>query len=188
MQAPEVDINVIVMTSTSWPVSKAPLSCILPSLLVKTCKSFELFYLSQHAGRTLTWLPSFGNADVEVAFKKRKHLLNVSSFALIILLLFENLGKGESLTYAEIKNATEIPDRELQRNLYSLACAKYRVLRKHPFGRNINPNDSFSFNEGFSSRKIHINTAGAWIESDEEQKETQRGVKEDRRYQIDVRT
>jgi len=123
-------------------------------------------------------------------FKKRKHLLNVSSFALIVLLLFGNLGKGESLTYAEIKNATEIPDRGLQRNLYSLACAKFKVLRKHPFGRNVDPGDSFSFNEGFSSpsRKIKISTAGAWIESEEEQKETQRGVREERRYQIDVRT
>jgi cullin 3 len=157
---------------------------------VKACKSFERFYLSQYTGRTLTWLPSFGNADVKVTFKTHKHILNLSSFALIILLLFENLGTGESLTYAEIKNATEIPDRELQRNLYSLACAKFKVLRKHPFGRNVNPDDSFSFNEGFSSplRKIKINTAGAWIESDEEQMGTQRGVKEERRYQTDVRT
>ena len=177
------------MTSASWPVSKAPLSCILPSPLVEACKSFERFYLSRHSGRTLTWLPSFGNADVEVTFKKRKHILNVSSFALIILLLFENLGTREFLTYGEIKNATEIPDSELQRNLYSLACAKFKVLRKHPSGRNVNPDDSFSFNEGFSSpsRKIKIKTVGGWIESDEEQKETQRAVKEERRYQIDVR-
>lgn len=127
---------------------------------------------------------------MKVTFKKRKHILNVSSFALIILLLFENLGKGDSLTYTEIKNATEIPDRELQRNLYSLACAKFKVLRKHPFGCDVNPDDSFSFNDSFSSPlwKIKINTAGAWIESDEEQKETQRGVKEGRRCQIDVRT
>ena len=127
---------------------------------------------------------------MKVTFRKRKQILNVSSFALIILLLFEDLGKGESLTYAEIKNATEIPDRELQRNLYSLACAKFKVLRKHPCGCNVNPDDSFSFNEEFSSplRKIKINTTGAWIESDEEQKETQRCVKEERRCQIDVRT
>lgn len=138
----------------------------------------------------LTWLPLFGNADVEVAFKKRKHILNVSSFALIILLLFENLGKRESLTYGEIKTATEIPDSELQRNLYSLACARFKVLRKHPLGRNINPDDSFSFNEGFSSslQKIKIKTVGALFESDEEHKETHRDVKEERRYQIDVRT
>jgi len=127
---------------------------------------------------------------VEVTFKKRKHILNVSSFALVILLLFEDLGKRESLTYGEIKTATEIPDSELQQNLYSLACAKFKVLRKHPFGRNINPDDSFSFNEGFSSpsQRIKIKTVGARFESDEEHKETHRSVKKERRYQIDVRT
>jgi cullin 3 len=178
------------MTPSSWPVSKAPLSCILPSVLGKACNSFEQFYLTRHAGRKLIWLPSFGNADVEVTFKKRKHILNVSSFALIILLLFENIGKREFLTYGEIKNATEIPDSELQRNLYSLACAKFKVLRKHPSGRNINPDDSFSFNDGFSSpsQKIKINTVRARIESDEEREETHKSVKEERRYQIDVRT
>lgn len=40
-----------------------------------------------------------GNADVRVAFDKRKHDLNVSTFALVILLLFEDLPNGEFLTY-----------------------------------------------------------------------------------------
>jgi cullin 3 len=92
-----------------------------------------------------------GSADVRVTFKARKHDLNVSSFALVILLLFENLGEGEFLTYEEIKNATAIPDGELQRNLQSLACTKFKVLRKHPAGRDVNPDDSFSFNAVFSS-------------------------------------
>jgi cullin 3 len=42
-----------------------------------------------------------GNADVRVTFKVRKHDLNVSSFALVILLLFENLGDGDYLAYEE---------------------------------------------------------------------------------------
>jgi cullin 3 len=130
-----------------------------------------------------------GNADVQVIFKAGKHDLNVSSFALVILLLFEDVEDGESLTYEEIKTATAILDSELQRNLQSLACAKFKVLRKRPTGRDVNPKDSFSFNADFSSslRKIKINTVAARIESEEEQKETQRGVKEERRYQIDVR-
>jgi cullin 3 len=170
-------------------MSYARVSCSLPPLLAKACKSFEQFYLSRHSGRKLTWQLSLGNADVQVTFKARKHDLNVSSFALAILLLFENVGEGESLTYEEIKSATSISDSELQRNLQSLACTKFKVLRKHPDGRDINPDDSFSFNADFSSplRKIKITMVAARIESDEEQKETQRGVKEVRRYQIDVR-
>lgn len=40
-----------------------------------------------------------GNVDVRVAFKARKHDLNVSTFALVVLLLFDRLGEGEFLTY-----------------------------------------------------------------------------------------
>jgi cullin 3 len=189
-QAPEVDINVTVMTSTFWPMSYTPVPCTFPPLLVKACKSFEQFYLSRHSGRKLTWQPSLGNADVRVAFKARKHDLNVSSFALVVLLLFENLGEGEFLTYEEIKDATAIPDTELQRNLQSLACTKFKILKKHPSGRDVNPDDSFSFNADFSSplQKIKINTVAARVESGEERKETQDRVEEERRYQTDVRT
>jgi len=186
--APEVDINVTVMTSTFWPMSYAPVPCTFPPLLVKASKSFEQFYLSRHSGRKLTWQPSLGNADVRVTFKARKHDLNVSSFALVILLLFENIGEGEFLTYEELKSATTIPDGELQRNLQSLACAKFKVLKKHPAGREVSPEDSFSFNVDFSSplQKIKISTVAARVETGEERKETQDRVDEERRYQSDA--
>jgi cullin 3 len=126
---------------------------------------------------------------VRVTFKTRKHDLNVSSLALVILLLFEDLGEGEFLTYEEIKNTTAIPDNELQRNLQSLACTKFKVLKKHPPGRDVNMDDSFSFNADFSSlsQKIKISTVASRVESGEERKETQDRVEEERRYQTDVR-
>lgn len=98
-QAPEVEISVTVMTSTFWPMSHSPATCILPEILTKSCRSFEQFYLSRHSGRRLTWQPSLGNVDVRVQFKARKHDLNVSTFALVILLLFENLSENDFLTY-----------------------------------------------------------------------------------------
>jgi cullin 3 len=63
------------------------------------------------------------------------------------------------------------------------------VLRKHLAGRDVNPEDSFSFNSDFSSplQKIKINTVVARVESGEERKETQDRVDEERRYQTDVR-
>ncbi|EPQ54083.1 Cullin-domain-containing protein [Gloeophyllum trabeum ATCC 11539] len=183
-----VEISVTVMTSTFWPMSHLDASCTLPDVLLKACKSFEQFYLSRHSGRRLTWQPSLGNADVRVSFKARKHDLNVSTFALVILLLFEDLGDGEFLTYEEIKSATNIPDQELQRNLQSLACAKWKVLKKHPPGRDVNPDDSFSFNADFTAnlQKIKISTVAAKVESNEERKETRDRVEEERRHQTEA--
>lgn len=77
--------------------SAAP--CNLPDQLIRACKSYEQFYLSKHSGRRITWQPSLGNADVRVRFKTRQHDLNVSTFALVILLLFEDLPDGETFTY-----------------------------------------------------------------------------------------
>jgi len=65
----------------------------------KACKSFEQFYLSRHSGRRLTWQHSLGNADVHVNFKARAHELNVATFALVILLLFEDVPDDDFLTY-----------------------------------------------------------------------------------------
>ena len=91
--------------------------------------------------------------------------------------------------FQEIKAATQIPDPELQRNLQSLACAKFKILRKHPPGRDINSTDTFSFNAEFTAplQKIKISTVSSRVESTEERKETQDRVDEDRRHQIEAR-
>ncbi|KAI0749766.1 Cullin-domain-containing protein [Daedaleopsis nitida] len=187
-RSPAIDISVIVMTSTFWPMSHTAASCVFPEQLIQASKSFERFYLSRHSGRRLTWQPSLGNADVRVTFKSRKHDLNVSTFALIILLLFEDILDDQFLTYEEIKSATSIADVELKRNLQSLACAKYKILKKHPPGRDVNPTDSFSFNVDFSAplQKIKISTIASKVENTEERKETRDRINEERRHQTEA--
>lgn len=98
-QAPEVELSVTVMTSTFWPIMHAESTCVLAPVMVKACKSYEAFYLSRHSGRRLTWQPALGNADVRVQFKARSHDLNVSTFALVIILLFEDVEDGGRLSY-----------------------------------------------------------------------------------------
>ena len=87
------------MTSTFWPMSLTAATCTFPEVLIKASSAFERFYLSRHSGRRLTWQPSMGNADVRVTFNARNHDLNVSTFALVILLLFEDIRDDQSLTY-----------------------------------------------------------------------------------------
>lgn len=182
-------------------------ACTLPLSMSKTLGSFEQFYLSRHSGRRLTLQPALGNVDVKVSFKAKKIELNVSTFALVILLLFEDVNDDEFLTYSvrvcllslrleltlgcfykEIKQATSIVDSELQRNLQSLACAKFKVLKKHPPGREVNTDDSFSFNNEFTSQlsKIKINTISSKVESNEERKETRDRIDEERKHQTEV--
>ncbi|KAF8920321.1 Cullin [Mucidula mucida] len=184
----EIELSVIVMTSTFWPTSHPSSECTIPPLMAKTCKQFEQFYLSRHSGRRLTWQYSLGNADVRVAFKARKHDLNVSTFALIVLLLFENVPDDQFLTYDEIQQSTGIETVELKRHLQSLACAKFKILKKHPPGRDVDQSDSFSFNVDFTAslQKIKISTISSKVESSGERKETRDRIDEERKHQTDA--
>ncbi|KAJ3573649.1 hypothetical protein NP233_g2313 [Leucocoprinus birnbaumii] len=185
---PEVAINVTVMTSTYWPMTHSSSPCHIPTLLTKSCQSFEQFYLSRHSGRRLTWQYGLGNAEVKTRFKARTHDLNVSTFALVILLLFEDLPESEILTYSDIKEATSIVDNELKRHLQSLACGKFKVLKKHPPSREISDDDSFSFNNEFTSsmQKIKIATVSSKVETAQERQETRDRIDEERKHQIDA--
>ncbi|KAL5526570.1 hypothetical protein ACEPAF_8294 [Sanghuangporus sanghuang] len=190
--SPEIEMSVTILTSNAWPsamTSQSP-TCILPNNMQSSANHFQMFYLSRHTGRKLTWQLSLGNFDMKVSFRSRKHDLNVSTLALVILLLFEDLGDGEFLSYEEIQSATNIPELELKRQLQSLACAKFKVLKKHPPSRDINQDDSFSFNVDFSApvQRIKINTisAATRIETPEERKETLDRVDEERKHQTDA--
>lgn len=90
--------------------------------------------------------------------------------------------------HQELKTATSIPDTELQRHLQSLACAKFKILKKHPPGRDIHSSDSFSFNNDFSCpmQKIKISTVSAKVETTKERKETRDRIDEERQHQIEV--
>lgn len=54
-------------------------------------------------------------------------------------------------------------DGELRRTLQSLACAKKKVLKKRPVGRDINDSDMFVYNAEFTDERarIHINSIQA---------------------------
>ncbi|KAK9387269.1 Cullin [Lipomyces mesembrius] len=189
-----IDMAVSVLTSTNWPVSLSTIeshTCVYPPEIERIKRSFEKFYVDRHSGRVLTWNPNMGNADIRVAFRKRKHELNVSTYAMVILMLFNDLADGESLTFEEIKAATSIPDNELIRNLQSLAVVpKTRILIKQPMSKDINAVDRFSFNLGFESQYIRIKIPTvAYInktETETERKGTMDKVDELRRYQTDA--
>ena len=72
--------------------------------------------------------------------------------------------------------------------MQSLACAKFKILKKHPPGREVNPEDSFSFNNDFSApmQRIKISTVSAKVETTDERKETKDRVDEERKFQMEA--
>ncbi|KAG0492185.1 hypothetical protein HPP92_005583 [Vanilla planifolia] len=179
-------LAVQVLTTGSWPTQLiAP--CKLPLEILGVCERFRTYYLGTHTGRRLAWQTNMGTADLKATFgKNQKHELNVSTYQMCILMLFNS---SDRLTYKEIEQATEIPAPDLKRCLQSLACVKGKnVLIKDPMSKDIAEDDSFNVNDKFSSKffKVKIGTVVAQKESEPEKQETRQRVDEDRKPQIEA--
>lgn len=178
-------LSVQVLTTGSWPTQPGA-RCNLPQEILSVCERFRGHYLSTHTGRRLTWQPNMGSADLKAVIGGKKYEINVSTYQMCILMLFND---ADRLTYAEISAATEIPAPDLKRNLQSLALVKGKnVLRKEPQTKDVAEDDAFCFNDAFSSKliKVKIGVVSAQKESEPEKLETRQKVEEDRKPQIEA--
>ncbi|XP_073255357.1 cullin-3-like isoform X3 [Porites lutea] len=169
-----VDLVVRVLTTGFWPTQSSSPKCSIPPQAQHAFDCFKRFYLGCHSGRQLTLQPQLGTAELNATFppsKKeggpaeiRRHIFQVSSYQMCVLMLFN---RQERWTYEEISQHTEIPERDLNRALQSLACGKatQRVLTKDPKGKDI-----------FLAKG----------EMEPERKETRTKVDEDRKHEIEA--
>jgi cullin 3 len=99
-QALPFELSANVLTASFWPTIIAAVSpCNFGPRLTEAIEVFEKYYDTRHSGRRLTWQGNQGTADIRVKFKARSHDLNVSTHALVVLLLFEDLESDQSLSY-----------------------------------------------------------------------------------------
>ena len=198
-QQRRIELGVHVLTSTFWPTDalgysggqdRAPTTCVFPDEIERVKENFQKFYLNRHNGRRLTWQANSGSADIKATFpalsgkdaplnRERKHELNVSTYGMVVLFLFNDLPRGASIAFDEIEAKTMIPTSDLIRNLQSLAVApKTRILIKEPMSKDIKRTDRFSFNEGFSSKflrfKVGVVAGANKVEGERERKDTEK--------------
>lgn len=207
-----VDLFMRVLTTGFWPTQSATPKCHIPAIPLAAFESFRRFYLAKHSGRQLTLQPQLGNADLNAVFygpKKeepdkegactsstslisnrsgpRKHIIQVSTYQMVVLMLFNNHDK---LTYEEIQNESDIPERDLIRALQSLAMGKatQRILIKNPKTKEIESSHEFYVNDSFTSKlhRVKIQTVAAKGESEPERRETRNKVDEDRKHEIEA--
>ncbi|XP_038705858.1 cullin-4-like [Tripterygium wilfordii] len=178
-----IEMSVHVLTTGYWP-TYPPMDVRLPHELNVYQDIFKEFYLSKYSGRRLMWQNSLGHCVLKAEFPKGKKELAVSLFQTVVLMLFND---AQKLSFQDIKDATSIEDKELRRTLQSLACGKVRVLQKLPKGRDIEDDDSFVFNEGFTAQLFRIKVNAIQMkETVEENTSTTERVFQDRQYQVDA--
>ncbi|KAG7310387.1 Cullin-4B [Plutella xylostella] len=182
-ESSNLELSVYILTAGFWPTYGAG-AARLPAELTRHQEHFSKFYLAKHSGRKLQWQPTLGHTVLRAGFPQGNKELQVSLFQGLVLLLFND---ADSLSYEEIKTATNIEDGELRRTLQSLACGKARVLTKTPKGREVDAADQFNFNAEFTNKLFRIKINQIQMkETSEEQKATEERVFQDRQYQIDA--
>lgn len=141
----DVELSVHVLTQGYWP-TYPPVEVKLPREVLRLQEIFNTYYTAKHNGRRLQWHPCLGHCTLKATFPSGRKELVVSLLQAIVLLLFND---GEQFSYSDILAATGIEDKELKVTLQSLACAKQRVLRKEPKGRDVADDDVFFFDADF---------------------------------------
>jgi cullin 3 len=207
-----IDLNISVLTTNYWPPEVmgrtaqigdgSRVTCNYPREIASLQASFEQFYLSNRSGRKLTWVGTTGSADVRCTFpampggkgmlsKERRYEVNMPTFGMVVLLLFNDLPEGESLSFEEIQAKTNLSTSDLQRTLTAIAVApKSRVLLKDPPTKFVKPGDKFSFNASFQSKTVRIKApiinAVSKVEDQQERKTTEEKTNQDRAHIVDA--
>ena len=181
-----MEVNVSVLTTGAWPlkVHKTPIN--LPHECERTCKVFENFYLSRHAGRKLTWQANMGRADIKARFASGEYEISASTLHMCVLMLFNT---HETLTTKDISDLTGMIGDELKGCLQALSCVKGKnILTKLPAGKDVSLGDSFQVNQDFSSKttKVKILSISAKRENDHERSLTKSKIVDDRKPQIEA--
>lgn len=182
----DVDLHATVLTTNSWPINPNS-QCNLPNFLNKACDAFKDFYLDRHSGRRLTWQYNMGNADIKLNGFDANYQVNVSTYQMAVLLLFN---QNNQLSFRDIQVATNIPSADLKMNLFALCTdtkSSKRLLIKNTADKTISDDALFSFNHGFNSSKVKFKIAPVVIiQTQEEASATSNEINEDRKWQIDA--
>ncbi|KAI1134944.1 putative cullulin 3 [Hypoxylon sp. FL0543] len=208
-----IDLNISVLAGNNWPkevmgrtgLSDGPKAKpIYPREIQGLQDSFFKFYSINRNGRVLTWLASAGSADIKCVFPKipgktsgplsreRRYELNVSTYGMIVLMMFNDVAEGDWISFEAIEESTNIPRQDLINVLTALSVIKqYRVLLREPQTKAAaKPGDRFTFNREFISKAVKIKVpsinAANKVENDEERQETDKKNEETRMYVTDA--
>ncbi len=210
----QIDLNISILAGNNWPkelmgrqsgISDGPrVNTVYPREIQRLQASFFEFYTKNRNGRVLTWIGTAGTADIKCVFpripgktsgplsKERRYELNVTTYGMVVLMLFNGLSEENWLSFEEIQAQTEIPQPDLVNILTSLSVIKtFRVLVKDPHTKAAaKPGDRFAFNREFVSKaiKLKVPAVNAFnkVETEDERKETEQKNFETRKYIIDA--
>lgn len=139
-----MDFHVLVLGTSSWPLSAPPTDMTPPPEFQKTMDRFKQYYSKKHSGRRITWLWNQSRNELRSTWTSPKYIFTTNSYQAAILLQY-NAG-SDSLSFEELKAGTGISEDQLKAQLDMLV--KLKVLTSE--------DDQYDLNLSFKSKSIRV--------------------------------
>lgn len=127
-------INIKILNAGAWARGSERVTVSLPVELEDYIPEVEEFYKKKHSGRKLQWYHHMSNGTITFNNNVGRFDLDVTTFQMAVLFAW-NQRPQERISYENLRLATELPDGELRRTLWSLVAfpkLKRQLLLHHP--------------------------------------------------------
>lgn len=114
-------INIKILNAGAWARTSDRVTVSLPMELEDYIPQVEEFYRLKHSGRKLQWHHLMSNGIITFANDIGRFDIEVTTFQMAVLFVW-NQRPRDKVTYESLRLATELPDTELRRTLWSLAA------------------------------------------------------------------
>ncbi|XP_058789635.1 cullin-5 [Phymastichus coffea] len=121
-------INIKILNAGAWARGSERVTVSLPLQLEDYIPEVEEFYKKKHSGRKLQWYHHMSNGTITFCNQVGKFDVDVTTFQMAVLFAW-NQRPFEKISYENLRLATELPDPELRRTLWSL-CAFPKIKRQ----------------------------------------------------------
>lgn len=148
-------INIKILNAGAWARGSERVTVSLPLELEDYIPEVEEFYKKKHSGRKLQWYHHMSNGTITFANAVGRFDLDVTTFQMAVLFAW-NQRPTDKVTYENLRLATELPDPELRKTLWSLVAfpkLKQQLLSYEPAVQNpkdFSENTTFWINQEFA--------------------------------------
>ncbi|XP_046669747.1 cullin-5 [Homalodisca vitripennis] len=148
-------INIKILNAGAWARGSERVTVSLPLELEDYIPEVEDFYKKKHSGRKLQWYHHMSNGTITFTNAIGRFDVDVTTFQMAVLFAW-NQRPLDHISYENLRLATELPDPELRRTLWSLVAfpkLKRQVVLYTPevqSPKDFDENTQFWINQEFS--------------------------------------
>lgn len=114
-------ISIKILNAGAWARGSERVQVSLPLELEDIIPEVEEFYRQKHSGRKLRWYHHMSNGTIAFSNDVGRFDLDVTTFQIAVLFAW-NERPRDKISFENLRLATELPDAELRRTLWSLVA------------------------------------------------------------------